>query len=476
MGNSSSEQFDLYDQFRQKLALNDKSSLYFDEMDLIEIYDYANDNDDQYIKLETLLCGARLYPDSEPLAVRRAYYHYSNGDNMAAAELVNLFRHGSALWDLLELKLENPSSERVVNRIKEILSNVSLLDDETVIQLVNVIEEYSLMAWALKYKKLIANKCEYPSTLYYELGTVADSIADFSNAAILFEDATMQEPFNIIFWECLAQTYYNNEDYDKAGNAIDYALAIESTSMRSLLLKAQILIEQNDNDEAAHILKSILNKNPQDTQASRILAMLYDKTGQTDLAIDLILKMSKLYPNERIWVDCLLTESGANFNPDIIDAYHNSIEYNSEEQWIEWAYGYFSSKKYIQAIHILLCLYRHNELSKGYSMMYEVLYRMKRYNDIANDVIKLHTDNGTPKGGWKPEMILVAVFSLIRIGNIDFAMKIVNKVLNSSSFPDLDPYFDRIAWIGALCILRDINTVYNANEDIPLDDLDPFYV
>ena len=475
MGNNSTEQFDLYNQFRQKLALNDNASLYFDEIDLIEIYDYASDNDDQYIKLESLMCGARLFPNSEPLAVRRAYYYYSNGDNAAATELVKLFQQSSPLWDLLELKLECPSTELATRRINEILTNTSTLDDETVIQLVNFIEEYSLFSWALKNKDFFANKCEYPSTLYYELGTIADSIDDFANAAALYEEATMQEPFNIIFWECLAQTHYNNEEYNKARNAIDYALAIECTSLRSLLLKAQILVVQNQTEEAANILKSILNDNPQDAQASRILAMLYDKTGQTDMAVSIIQKMAKIYPSERIWVDCLLTELDTDFNSEIIDSYYNSTN-NTEEQWIEWAVGYLSSGKYTQAAHILLCLYRHNELTKGYSVLYEILYRMKRYDEISNDVISLYNNNKTPNGGWRPEMILVAVLSLIHIGNTDFAMKIVNEVLSSFSFPELIPYFDKIAWLGVLRSLQDIKAAHNADDNIPIDDIDPFYM
>lgn len=475
MGNNSNNRFDIYDQFRQKLALNDNSSLYFDEMDLIEIYDYATDNDDQYIKLESLLCGARLFPNSEPLAVRRAYYYYSNGDNAAATELVKLFQKSSPLWEILELRLEYPSAEHATRQVNEIITNASALEDETIIQLVNLFEEYSLLPWALKNKDFIASKCEYPSTLYYELGTVADSIDDFTTAAVLFEEATMQEPFNIIFWECLAQTHYNNEEYDKAINAIDYALAIENTSIRALLLKAQILVLQNQSDDAARILKSILKDNPQDAQASRILAMLYDKIGLQDRAVSIIQRMAKIYPSERLWVDCLLTELDSDFNPEIIDFYYDSTN-NTEEQWIEWAVGYLSSGKYTQAAHILLCLYRHNELIKGYSVLYEILYRMKRYDEISNDVISLYNNNQIPKGGWRPEMILVAVLSLIHVGNTDFAMRIVTEVISSFSLPEFIPYFDKIAWHGVLRSLQDIKAALNANESIPIDDLDPFYI
>lgn len=477
MENNSSEQFDLYDQFRQSLASSDKSSIYFDEIDLIEIYDYANDNDDQYVKLEALLCGARLFPDSEPLAVRRAYYYYSNSDNDAAAELVKLHQHKSALWDILQLKLENPTTQQAIDQVKEILAKSSVLDDETIIQLVEFIDEFSLASWAIENKKFIAEKCEFPSTLYYELGTVADSIENYADAANLFEEATMLEPFNIIFWECLAQAHLNNEEYDKARNAIDYALAIENKSLRTLLLKAQILTEQNQNlDEATEILTSILAKDPQDDQAVRILTMLYDKTGQTESAIKLITYMAKNRPNERIWVDCLLTELGINFDPNTINTYHDSTDYNTEDQWVEWAVSYLSAGKYAQAAHILLCLYRYDELAKGYSMLYEVLYRLGRFDEISKDVVRLRNSNRSPKGGWRPEMILIAVLSLIRNKDFDYAMTIIDDILSTFTFPELIPYFDRIAWHGVLRTLRDLKAAHESANNIPVDDIDPFYM
>ena len=39
-----------------------RSSLYFDEEELVELYDYASDLRDRYTALEVLFCGERLYP------------------------------------------------------------------------------------------------------------------------------------------------------------------------------------------------------------------------------------------------------------------------------------------------------------------------------------------------------------------------------------------------------------------------------
>ena len=61
----------LYNKFRKELAENDLS-IYYDEGDLADIFDYAGDVHDDYIRLEGLMLGNRLFADSEILLERRA--------------------------------------------------------------------------------------------------------------------------------------------------------------------------------------------------------------------------------------------------------------------------------------------------------------------------------------------------------------------------------------------------------------------
>jgi len=57
----------LYQRFKQ--SLSDREDMpFFDEDDLVAIYDYAGDYDDDYVRLEVLFYSARYYPDSMPLS------------------------------------------------------------------------------------------------------------------------------------------------------------------------------------------------------------------------------------------------------------------------------------------------------------------------------------------------------------------------------------------------------------------------
>ena len=73
-GQQSDEQYmrQLYIRFRQGIVDNDNSEFY-DEDELLDIYDYAQDEGDEMVQLYVFLAGARLYPDSDFLDERKAF-------------------------------------------------------------------------------------------------------------------------------------------------------------------------------------------------------------------------------------------------------------------------------------------------------------------------------------------------------------------------------------------------------------------
>ncbi len=60
--------------FRSDLA-QPESQRFYSEDDLIDIFDYAGDIADDYLRMEALLLGSRLYPDSLELRERRAIFY-----------------------------------------------------------------------------------------------------------------------------------------------------------------------------------------------------------------------------------------------------------------------------------------------------------------------------------------------------------------------------------------------------------------
>lgn len=71
MSDDENPREELYQRFRESLR-RPVSERFFDEDELVEVYDYAGDLNDDYVQMEVLFCGARLYPESQALSERRA--------------------------------------------------------------------------------------------------------------------------------------------------------------------------------------------------------------------------------------------------------------------------------------------------------------------------------------------------------------------------------------------------------------------
>ena len=69
--NDDNPRDELYRRFLKSLK-EPASERFFDEDELVEVFDYAGDIANDYARYEALFIGARLYPDSQALAERRA--------------------------------------------------------------------------------------------------------------------------------------------------------------------------------------------------------------------------------------------------------------------------------------------------------------------------------------------------------------------------------------------------------------------
>lgn len=472
--NDQNELYELYERFRSDVQKHNRADIFYDESDLVEIYDYANDNNDEFVKSEVLLCGAHLYPDSDWLAVRQAYRCFENGDVESAKMLLDRSGDKSILADILRLKISCASQEKVKEQILKLTKTPHKEDDETIIQLVNLIEENDLTQWANQRVKKFSEICEFPATLYYEMGTLNDSEGNFDDSAKLLEEATMIEPFNASFWESLAQTYYNGGSLDKALNAADYALAIDDRSQRALLIRAQVLVDRGQQlDQVAESMQKMVEEGDNDQAAAQLLLMCYEKEAHHDKADNLALMMNKKYPYEKAWVDFLLSVSDKPFDRSIIDRYF-SLQFDGEAKWMEWAVEYMSHGMLTQAAELLLCLKRFNRLQKGYSLLYETLYRLGKYDIIIRDTITTPRNASKATPEWRPEMALIAVLSFVRSGMESEGLQMAKSIVSRLSTPDMMPFFDQIAWFGVLRCLRDLIAAAESDDPIPIDQIDPF--
>ncbi len=248
---------------RFKESLSNGGGEYFDEDDIIDIFDTAGDFNDEYIRVEALLYAARYFPESKHMADRRAIFYHSYSDTMRDQFLVDHPEQVTFITSVLRLLSVGQTKEQIRESLDKLIADVSELEDEELIQLVDAAAALEMHDWLADNLELLKSKTPYPQTLLYEYDIVFENIKRYDICIRVLEELTMLEPFNGEFWRLLAQTYMENDNMEQALGAVDYALAIDPADDVAAVVKAEIMYRTGGKEkmkEAISLLEPILSK------------------------------------------------------------------------------------------------------------------------------------------------------------------------------------------------------------------------
>ncbi len=462
----------LYEQFKDNV-LESSSQDYYDEDDLVEIYDYAGDIDDEFVKMEVLMCGARLYPQSDRLRVRRAYFYYSIQNEQGVAALSKLPHEESPLWDIINLRIAKLSDKEIIDGFNQMLNKNEEFDDETVIQLVDAASALNKYDWLINNIERIKKRCNYEQTLLYETAIVSELNGDYAHAVKMLEELTMIEPFNVVYWVLLAQEYTYMADYEKSLNAVDYALAIDSENQQALLLKAQVIYQSTGKGkEVKNIIKKILAQDPDNSLAIQTLTAILVEENDIDRVEALLHDFIVRHPDDRLVIDYLLT-IGAEDADAILDRLFSQEEEHEETLWLSWAQEHAILKRFKAAAQILDCYNRNAGIVIGMRLFMESLYRSQQYEKIVELMDDVNAYGNQPK-----EVILTYILALLRLGQDEVAKNKIyeNIVKHDSCLNNCTDISEILTEKGFVSTLNNILSIINSDENIPLDDVDPYVV
>lgn len=477
---------DLYDEFESEVVKNGNQEVYFDENDLIEIFDYASDLDNNIVKMEVLIYGAVHYPKSEALATRRAWFYTSFGDFETATEINKRVNNGGVLNRVLELRVSLPAnSPEVETRLEQILADTDDFGDEEIIQLVDFCMETGREEWLTSRKLEIQSKCSYPQTFLYEFADRAEENGDYPLAADLFEELTMLEPFTLDFWQRLASVQINMSLYDAALSSADYALAIDPNAMMAARIKGAALYRlERDMDTVAELYKKVLDSGEaEDSDASTLAAALVELDRQ-DEAIEMLKKYIPSHYNPRLSLNILLVLDCEAAAPLVENLIRETIM--SEKDAIDWAKEHADREQYYPAAIILLSFNRLHDIVLNFKYVLEVCYYAGLYDTIIT--LSEHRDiNIDPP---LPAISFPYIMSLVRTGNRDKALltaetslaqcrKFINNFTGKreSLKKSLSYTLGSINVIisGFMVILNNIITALKSPDELPADDFDPMF-
>ena len=467
----------IYEKFRKNVVTGNVPSQYIDEDDLVDIYDYAGDNGDEYVQLMAIICAMNQCPNNEDMLQRRAYFFMQNlGLVDSAKHLMQGHRNESALWEILSLLIERPDREEVVASLERIVKTFNDFDDETIIQLVNVCSELGLLDWLKDNKERIQKRCMYADTFLYETARMMAENFDHQFAIKLLDELTGIEPFNVLYWQLLADEYIQLDDYANALNAIDYALAIDGNNSELQLMRAQILYDNNtDKDRALDFVRNMLKTDPNNVDAATTLCVMLSFSGKNGEAAKLIRPYVKKHPGNRSVIANALTAGDSELNAEALSLYMKTDKSLADDDVNAWAKEQEQLGRFSTAADILLAWLNQNGSITEWSLLLSSLYKSNRYSDIEllHEKYIIKSDKKERIAYTVSDLLLIA-FSFARTGSFSACKDICGFIANVD-FHDFADNRQRIEIIGVKAVALQLSD-YLAGSKVAdkIDDMDPF--
>lgn len=285
---------ELYDRFRKSLS-QPVSDRYFDEDELVEIYDYAGDISDDYVQLEALFCGARLYPQSVVLAERRAlmYLDTSVDDSdeptpAAGAFLADNPEIQTPIFEIARLEVNRPSDP--VPALEFLLSQYNSFSDEEIIRFVDLAFDLDCYDWVITNLPRLRQKVSFQPALVYEVLQEADETGDNDTVISLSEELIEHEPFAVGYWVTLFKGQARAGKQEEARSTFDYAKALGTDNPDALLVLTDTVYNFAPylNNEALEIVDRLIEETPDEFMYVDCKCALLARMGSVTGAVDIL--------------------------------------------------------------------------------------------------------------------------------------------------------------------------------------------
>lgn len=460
----------LYNEFRRAVTSPDARSAYFDEGDLIEIFDYAGDQGDDATRTEVIAVASRLYPDSDDLKIRKAFYYYLI-DNPEMSRIIVNGEHGDGvLWEILKLRLDPPSESDAVRVLDELFAKYDTLGDEEVIQFVNLANSVKHLDWAVANIDGFRKKTSYIPTCLYEIAVLSGLNQDNETVVKMTEELTRLEPFTEVYWLMMARAYADMMQVEDAISAVDYALAIDSDNQEALLLRAQlkVLNDQND-DETIDEVKRLVEADPDNGSLVKTLGIMLTARERREEAMAEYLAYLSHHPDA---VDVLELVLGIRPMEHTIIHYYDAVESHSEDDWVDMAERLSGEGCHESAAALLGVFHDKEGLTHGFERYVVELYWSGQYKKVESMLDmpphKIYSLR------FSPVVSLCYVLSMIRVGRSRKVEKFIDEWLEDSKNTVVPSPKERLVATGVSLFFEELYGIVTGQSERTIDCIDPF--
>lgn len=463
----------LYEQFRRQLS-NQSETVYYDEQELVDIFDYAGDVRDDYVRLEVILLGNRLFPDSADLMKRRAVL-LSDLSGEALASFVKdnrIAENGDVMWAIFRTRATAPKGEEARNALADIIDNYRLEEDEETIQFVNLVRQLQQEDWLISNLERVKKSCSYKPTLLYEIARISETPKQMQVSISILEELTMDDPFNTDYWGLLAELQSGSEKYSDALSSLDYAKALSPDDPDLLSLEGYVRLKMSQPAEAFEILSKAIELAPDSYPARRNLLEACKLTEQTDKARQIAAALFAQDPTDSsILLDML--QLYPERTPQILSGFYENNTDEDEATAIERIGQVCIAIGSDVALDYMRWYREHFPVSQTAEFAFlELLYVNKRY-DEAKEFILTRFSKLVLEPNEVP-IVAIMASTLVRVGDYENALAFCQIWIAKLKQSELKRSAYRLVNRGLIETLHDIESLLRSNPaptDKQLDDI-----
>lgn len=467
----------LLQRFRDSLE-RPMSERFFDEDDLIEIFDYAGDLNDDYLRMEALMCAARYFPDSEELLERRGIFYSQYSDDARAQFLKHNPQSGNLILELLALRNDNPKPAKARERLADMLGRYDKLSDEEVIQFVDASSALDCFEWMEQNMPLLRKKAQYEVVAVYEMAVAADLRRNYELSARMFEELTQMEPFNSYYWIQLARAYAELDDAEKSLSAVDYSLAIKPDSPQALLVKARLLAAlEHPQEEVTALLDSVRRLvKADDVESLRFMASTYSDLGRVSDArecVEAAYAASDIEQRLDLIPDMLQMYNGEDRADELFDDYWAGNEDNSRLMWMSWAHQLELQGFPALSLKAIKCYERNSGESIPTLIAAERAFAEQRFED-AIEAVRLYTcamDDGLVHE--HPTIFTIQLLSLVKLRQFKEAREFCEICINDIKLEKYSSTPLRLQFFALMSLAHTLYKLLEKPRKVDWDQIDP---
>ncbi len=429
----------LYERFRQEVESGSTID-YYEINELLDIYDYAQDEGDAMVQMFVFLTVARLYPDSKDFEERMAFF-LSYVSQEAASDMASRDgRRESALWDVLRMGVKCYPAGDVSPYLDELFKKYNTLDCESILKIIDLLREMDQRNLLVTYYKELSERAEDPRGLAFEIAeTLKEGDGYQEDARNIAEELTKMEPFNVDAWLLLARIEFGLEHKEDALAAVDYALAIDPDYFNARLTRGVIMvIIPEKREEAIKVLKDILASEPYNHFALEGLAEAYIREKRIREACDIYATMLRNNIPLAGGADPLLVI--IELNPDNLEEYLQEIVdkgVRDDDYWRGIAVTLFEKEAYVALAKALDYYYKRKGFNAWIVLYLRTLYYagwLERYAEVFESVAEKEVSQATKTTqivdlSISDYLMLASVY--LRLGRKEEAASLSNAIENN---------------------------------------------